>query len=980
MKTTGLSHLEDNNENNNDDTQCMIGHVRYRENSVTDVGITPPPDEQDIAKFCEESNYGYSFTSTNLNMARLSSWMRRRSYESSLECVRRIRTSLDNSGRRFSQPDMGVMDKQRSRYEFMTRQQSKNKARKSSRSLSTNISTLYSSLPTSPLLWEDTRMNELPIPEDEELDISTSQQQQFRSKSIVHPLSQLSTSLHEQNIDESLVPSWLTKPPMDNHIGTRSNSLSSMHHHGICCASRYLRALHTPTRFLPQQQAILTTDPDGKILLFNDIACLCLGIDKSYIGRPIFDKFDIHSQRTMANLLRERKKDLQRDSILFQRQQLSLDSKSGMVLMCGVIISIIKNKGQKSAASLWLKEKWNQDQGQFIYLWVFEELFESRLTVAIDSKGMIQDTSLTTIQDLYGYHRSEVIGQSINKILPSLNIESNVTRDLINDNHFYASRSKDGRYFPSMVQLQGDELQITSLPTISGLITIHQNGKIQSMNPVPAKYLFGYKTKDDVETMHVDELLPQFMTLVTLLVQYNQLRQDRMVTHDECLTMLPKVQLLATNNVRLTKEEQSRLIAVHRDGNHFEVELQIRWVESDDETLYSVWITHNRTKSIGATPSTSFQPETEHSSEVTPNPCTTTDNVPISRKSQQQQQQTDVQKLEDNSLNFTEKQTLHHEEKSSSQQQSSKPVFNRFDYFGSVPKEKACFPNMDSVSCGGLPSITFPEFDDYMIVDSLGEGAYGAAKLAQLKSDPSKEFVIKAIVKSRIIIDSWIRDRKYGSIPMEVHILLKLQQSRHVNCPQLVTFFEDDDNYYTVTRLHGDGMDLFDYIELNDHMTEGQVRRIFQQVVAAVQHLHKLRIVHRDIKDENILLDDRGIVQLIDFGSAAYYREGRLFDTFSGTLDYCAPEILNGSTYAGPPQDMWSLGILLYTLIYRETPFYSVDDIMERNLQLPYIPYPEKTFGPVDILCRLLDKDISKRPTIDQVMEDPWLKNEDGFY
>ncbi|KAI8332666.1 kinase-like domain-containing protein [Chlamydoabsidia padenii] len=161
-------------------------------------------------------------------------------------------------------------------------------------------------------------------------------------------------------------------------------------------------------------------------------------------------------------------------------------------------------------------------------------------------------------------------------------------------------------------------------------------------------------------------------------------------------------------------------------------------------------------------------------------------------------------------------------------------------------------------------------------------------------------------------------------------------------------------------------------------MTEPQVRRIFHQVAAAVQHLHRLLIVHRDIKDENILLDEQGTVQLIDFGSAAYYREGRLFDTFSGTLDYVAPEILNGESYAGPPQDIWSLGILLYTLIYRETPFYSVDDILECHLRLPYIPYQEQTaVGPADLLYKLLDRDISKRPTIDQVMQDPWLQYED---
>lgn len=149
---------------------------------------------------------------------------------------------------------------------------------------------------------------------------------------------------------------------------------------------------------------------------------------------------------------------------------------------------------------------------------------------------------------------------------------------------------------------------------------------------------------------------------------------------------------------------------------------------------------------------------------------------------------------------------------------------------------------------------------------------------------------------------------------------------------------EDEDTYFVVMKLYGkSSMDLFDYIELNEHISEIEVRNIFKQVALAVKHIQDLRIVHRDIKDENILLDENGCVQLIDFGSAAYFRKGRTFDTFGGTLDYCAPEILKGMPYEGPAQDVWSLGTLLYTLIYRENPFYNVDEIMEHDLRIPFV-------------------------------------------
>ncbi|KAG1051991.1 hypothetical protein G6F43_005848 [Rhizopus delemar] len=186
----------------------------------------------------------------------------------------------------------------------------------------------------------------------------------------------------------------------------------------------------------------------------------------------------------------------------------------------------------------------------------------------------------------------------------------------------------------------------------------------------------------------------------------------------------------------------------------------------------------------------------------------------------------------------------------------------------------------------------------------------------------------------------------------------------------MLDYFEDDNHYYIVMEYH-ETMDLFDYIEYNERVDESNVRKIFKQLALAVQHLHDHRIVHRDIKDENVVLDKELNVQLIDFGSAAYLKHCKKYENFVGTLDYAAPEILKGQTYSGKPQDVWALGILLFTLIYRENPFYDIDEIMSRELRIPFVLSNDS----VDLIRKMLERDVEKRIDIHKVLAHPWLKN-----
>lgn len=263
------------------------------------------------------------------------------------------------------------------------------------------------------------------------------------------------------------------------------------------------------------------------------------------------------------------------------------------------------------------------------------------------------------------------------------------------------------------------------------------------------------------------------------------------------------------------------------------------------------------------------------------------------------------------------------------------------------------------------------KFSEFVVLEDMGQGAYGKVVMAQHKEDPHYTVIIKCIDKERILVDTWVRDRQLGTIPLEIQIMAFLNGKRHPNLMSIVDYFEDAKYYYLETPIFGNphAIDLFDYIEIKKDMLEHECRYIFKQIASTIYHLHQNGIVHRDIKDENVIVDELGMIKLIDFGLASYVRQGP-FDVFVGTIDYASPEVLGGQKYDGKPQDVWALGILLYTILYKENPFYNVDEIMEGELRFPY-PISE---GAQLLMSRILVRDIKQRLTVTDIVEDKWLQ------
>ncbi|XP_023422760.1 PAS domain-containing serine/threonine-protein kinase isoform X2 [Cavia porcellus] len=253
----------------------------------------------------------------------------------------------------------------------------------------------------------------------------------------------------------------------------------------------------------------------------------------------------------------------------------------------------------------------------------------------------------------------------------------------------------------------------------------------------------------------------------------------------------------------------------------------------------------------------------------------------------------------------------------------------------------------------------------YITLRPLGSGAFGFVWIAMDK-EQNKEVVVKFIKKEKVLEDCWIEDTKLGKVTLEIAILSHVE---HPNIIKVVDVFENQGFFQLVMEKHGSGLDLFAFIDQHPSLDEPLASHIFRQLLSAVGYLRSKGIIHRDIKDENIVIAEDFTIKLIDFGSAAYLERGKLFYTFCGTIEYCAPEVLMGNPYRGPELEMWSLGVTLYTLIFEENPFCEVEETMEATIHPPYLVSQEL----MSLLSGLLHPDPRQRTTLEKLVTDPWV-------
>uniref|UniRef100_A0A3P9A8B6 non-specific serine/threonine protein kinase n=1 Tax=Esox lucius TaxID=8010 RepID=A0A3P9A8B6_ESOLU len=242
-----------------------------------------------------------------------------------------------------------------------------------------------------------------------------------------------------------------------------------------------------------------------------------------------------------------------------------------------------------------------------------------------------------------------------------------------------------------------------------------------------------------------------------------------------------------------------------------------------------------------------------------------------------------------------------------------------------------------------------PHIGNYRLLKTIGKGNFAKVKLAR-HILTGKEVAIKIIDKTQLNPTS----------------LQKVMQ--------LFEVIETDKTLYLIME-YASGGEVFDYLVSHGRMKEIEARAKFRQIVSAVHYCHMKNIVHRDLKAENLLLDADANIKIADFGFSNEFTLGNKLDTFCGSPPYAAPELFQGKKYDGPEVDVWSLGVILYTLVSGSLPFdgQNLKELRERVLRGKYrVPFYMST-DCEGILRRFLVLNPTKRCTLDQVMKDKWI-------
>ena len=269
----------------------------------------------------------------------------------------------------------------------------------------------------------------------------------------------------------------------------------------------------------------------------------------------------------------------------------------------------------------------------------------------------------------------------------------------------------------------------------------------------------------------------------------------------------------------------------------------------------------------------------------------------------------------------------------------------------------------------------FTKTTDYRIkyepVGLIGNGAFGKVRLFREKNIKELKYAIKTIKKENL------PKQLFSFIVDEVQILAKMDH------PNIVKYYEtyEDEIYINIVMEYLQGEDLFKLISTKkyDNFTEKDLAEIVSCILKALAYIHGQGIVHRDIKPENILFSKNGnyeTLKLIDFGLSTRFKSDSKYRV--GSPYYMSPEIIEGNfSYK---TDVWSVGVILYVMLTGYFPFNGKNNndvfhhIKQKTFNYKHLNESKCSQLAKDLVNKLLNKNESKRLSVEQALNHPWLK------
>jgi len=261
---------------------------------------------------------------------------------------------------------------------------------------------------------------------------------------------------------------------------------------------------------------------------------------------------------------------------------------------------------------------------------------------------------------------------------------------------------------------------------------------------------------------------------------------------------------------------------------------------------------------------------------------------------------------------------------------------------------------------------------DYRIGACLGKGAFGQVRIATHR--PTRQArAVKSILKTSITPDMRGKSRFFQEVDI-------LKRTDHPNIVKIYEFYEDEKSYHVITEYIKGG-ELFDFILKSRRLSETIAAHFFKQLVSAIAYCHENGIVHRDLKPENLLLEKAepdSILKVIDFGTSTLFEASKKLTKAYGTVYYIAPEVLHKNY--NEKCDIWSCGVILFTLLSGKPPFNGSNDIeilqkVEKGIYKLNDPvWTTISNEAKNLIKSMLKIDPKKRPSASEVLAFPWLK------